>query len=291
MTVLVVGGTGYVGGMNVRNLLDSGQDVRVLVRKGPGYQHLVEGGAEACIGDLKDPESLAAACEGVSSVVTTANSAARGGEDTVDSVDRQGNRNLLDAAKAAGVEQFVFTSAQVASLESPVPLFKAKAETEEYLRDSGLNHTIIAPNAFADIWVAFVVGAPIMAGMPVTLVGEGTRKHSFIAAQDVAAFAAAMVGHPAAVNKRFELGGPEPISFRDAAALYGDVLGREIQVHAVPIGTQVEHLPPFIAEALPAFEFFDSPIHMESTARTFGVTMTPVETLVRQAVEANQVAS
>lgn len=279
--ILVVGGTGVVGSMIVKNLLARGDDVGVLVRPSSDFQHLVEAGAEARTGDLKEPASLAKACSGVKAVVTTANSASRGGEDNVDSVDRAGNRNLIDAAAAAGVEQFVFTSAQVANSESPVPLFQAKAESEDYLRASGMGHTILAPNAFMDIWVAAVVGGPALAGGPVTLVGEGSRKHSFIAARDVAAFASAMVGHQAAMNQRFELGGPEALSLRDAAEVFGQVLGRQIDVQTVPIGEPVPGLPPFMSEALPAFEFFDSPIPMEETARTFGVTMTPVEAFVR----------
>jgi uncharacterized protein YbjT (DUF2867 family) len=215
--ILVVGATGYVGGMIARNLLDAGQDVRVLVRPGSEYGHLVEAGAQAVEGDLKDFDSLKPAVEGVQVVVTTANSASRGGDDTVETVDRAGNRNLIDSASEAGVEQFVFTSAQVANPESPVPLFRAKAETEQHLTSSGLTYTILAPNAFADIWVAGVVGGPAAAGAPVTLVGEGVRKHSFIVARDVAAFGSAVVGHPEAMNGRFELGGPQALSLRDAA--------------------------------------------------------------------------
>jgi uncharacterized protein YbjT (DUF2867 family) len=279
--ILVVGATGYVGGMIARNLLDAGHDVRVLVRPGSEYGHLVDAGAQAVEGDLKDPGSLKPAVEGIQVVVTTANSASRGGDDTVETVDRAGNRNLIDSAAAAGVEQFVFTSAQVANLESPVPLFKAKAEAEEHLKSSGMDYTILAPNAFADIWVAGVVGGPALSGAPVTLVGEGKRKHSFIVARDVAAYASAMVGHPAAMNQRFELGGPEPMSLVDCARLYSQALGREVPVQTVPIGEPVPGLPPFMSEALPAFEFFDSPVPMEEVSMTFGVTMTPIEAFIR----------
>jgi uncharacterized protein YbjT (DUF2867 family) len=280
--ILMVGSTGFVGGMIARNLLDDGHDVRVLVRPESEYAHLIEAGAQTVEGDLKHPDSLEPAVNGVRTVVTTANSASRGGDDTVESVDRTGNRNLIEAASKAGVEQFVFISAQVADLDSPVPLFKAKAETEHNLISSGLTYTILAPNAFADIWLAGVVGGPIADGAPVTLVGEGKRKHSFIVARDVAAFGSAVVGHPDAMNGRFELGGPQALSLRDVAKIYATVLDQEVEVNTVPIGEPVPGLPAFMSEALPAFEFFDSPIDMTETSHMFGVTMTPVETFVRE---------
>jgi NADH dehydrogenase len=70
----------------------------------------------------------------------------RGGDDTVETVDRQGNRSLIDAAKAANVQQFVFVSAYGATLDSPVPFLRAKAETEASLRASGMPYTVLAPN-------------------------------------------------------------------------------------------------------------------------------------------------
>jgi uncharacterized protein YbjT (DUF2867 family) len=56
-----------------------------------------------------------------------------------------------------------------------------------------------------------VVGIPLQTGQPITLAGEGKRVHSLISIGDVAAFATAVVGHPAAINRRLVLGGPEPL--------------------------------------------------------------------------------
>lgn len=94
--ILVVGATGMLGGTIARTLLERGENVRILVRPGSSYEHLA--GAEPAIGDLKDETSLRAACEGVEAIVTTATSASRGGADTIESVDRAGYRNLVDAA-------------------------------------------------------------------------------------------------------------------------------------------------------------------------------------------------
>lgn len=148
--MLVVGATGVLGGMITQRLLAEGKEVRILLRhnspaEGMAVQgmatsarSLIDAGARPVYGDLKDRASLDGALDGIETVITTANSAMRGGEDTVDTVDRQGNRNLIEAARAAGVKQFIFTSFLGADLHNPVPLFQAKAETEAALAESGM---------------------------------------------------------------------------------------------------------------------------------------------------------
>ena len=174
--VLVVGATGSLGRRIVHRLRAQGEDVRVLVRPASDWADLERAGAEIALGDLKEPQSLDRACAGVDVVVTTANSAKRGGDDNVETVDLTGNRNLIDAAARAGVRRFVFVSVLGVSADSPVPFFRAKAAAEQHLRDSGLEYTIIAPNIFMDVWLGRLIEAPVAAGQPVTLVGEAARR-------------------------------------------------------------------------------------------------------------------
>ena len=280
--IQVAGATGQLGGIITRRLLAQGQPVRILVRPQSSFQPLVEAGGQPVFGDLKDRASLDPACEGIETLITTANSARRGGEDNVQTVDLAGNRNLIDAAKAAGVKQFIFTSALGADINSPVPFIQAKAKTEAYLRDSGMMYTILAPNAFMDMWVGMVIGVPLQAGQPVTLVGEGRRKHSFIAVRDVAAFATAAVGHPEAMNQYLAIGGPEALSWRDVVATFERVLDREIPVQYVSPGEPVPALPEgMMQQAMAGMEMYDSPLDMTEAARTFGVELTTLEELVR----------
>jgi NADH dehydrogenase len=258
----------------------------VLVREGSPYGALVERGARPTLGDLKDPRSLAEACRGVDVVVTTASAGERGGADTPQSVDVEGNRHLIEAASQSGVRQFVFVSALPASLDHPVPVVRAKAETELALHESGLAHTIIAANCFMDIMFALVVGDRILSGQPVTLVGEGRRRHSFVAARDVAAFAVAAVNHPAAVNRRIAVGGPDALSWRDVVAVYERALGRTATVQWIAPGELLPHLPPvpglapLVSGLMAGLEAFDSPVDMTDAARTFGVTPTSVDDFV-----------
>ncbi len=281
--ILVVGATGNLGGAVTRILLAQGRPVRILARPQSNYQPLAEAGAQVVLGDLKQRDSLDAACEGADTIITTANSAARGGEDNVQTVDLEGNRNLIDAAKAAGVNQFIFVSVLTADANSPVPFIQAKGKTEEYLRASGIPYTIFAPNGYMELMVAGVVGMPAMMGQPVTIVGGGRRKHSFISFSDVATFILAAISNPAAINQKLLLGGPQPLSFRDAVAIYERVLGHQIQVRSVAPGEPVPGFPPMITQLLAGLDTYDSPIDMTGTTRTFGIQLTPLEEVARRA--------
>ena len=282
--ILVAGATGQLGSLVTRRLLARGEVVRILVRPGSNFQPLVDLGAQPVFGDLKDRASLAAACEGVDVVVTTANSAARGGANTVATVDLLGNRSLVDAAKAAGVKQFVFTSALGADPASPVPFLRAKGETEQYLCASGMTYTILAPNIFMEVWVPMLVGQAALEGRPVTLVGEGRRRHSFVSVDDVAAFAVAAVGHPQAMNQTIVIGGPEPVTWRDVVAAYERALGRPIEVRTIPPGQPLPGLPDVVSQLAAGMDTYDSPLDMTETAARFGVRLTPLEEFVRRVV-------
>jgi NADH dehydrogenase len=279
--------------MITQRLLGEGKAVRILVRynspaepmsaqgMATSPQSLIDAGAQPVYGDLKDRASLDAACDGIETLITTANSAMRGGEDTVDTVDRQGNRNLIEAARAAGVKQFVFTSFLGADPNSPVPLFQAKAETEALLAESRMPYTVLAPNFFIESWAGMVVGIPLQARQPITLVGEGRRLHSLISVGDVAAFAVAAVGHPAAIDQRLALGGPQPVSWRDIVAAFGQVLGQELPVRFVAPGEPIPGAPDIVPAVLAGMETYDSPIPMDDTARLYGVEQTPLASVVR----------
>jgi NADH dehydrogenase len=285
--ILVAGATGMVGGLIARRLLAQGQEVRALMRSGSNFQPLVEAGAEPVVGDLKDPASLVTACRGIAVMITTASAGSCGGADTPQSVDLEGNRSLIDAARHAGARPFIFVSTIAADETSPVPLLRAKAQAEAHLRASRLPYTILAATTLMDLLLPLVGGEPARAGRPVTLVGEARRRHSFVAARDVAAFAVAAVGHPAATNQRLVVGGPEALSLRDVVATYERVLDHPIPVRTIAPGEPLPGVPPVpglaevIGGMLAALDTFDSVIDMAETARTFGVRLTPLEEVVR----------
>jgi NADH dehydrogenase len=278
--ILIVGATGQLGGLITRRLLAEGEAVRVLAREGSAWQPLQTAGAQVSIGDLKNRATLDTACAGVDVVITTANSALRGGDDNTQTVDTDGNRSLIDAARSADVAQFIFVSAFGVTTDNPVPLFQAKARTEAYLRASGVPYTILAADGFMDVWLPMIVVGPVLEGRPVSIVGEGRRKHSLIAVDDVASFAIAAAGHPEAMNHHLPLGGPEAVSWRDVVAAFERRLGRTIPIVSLAPGQPLSGLPDIVAGLMAALDTYDSVIEMAGLAKTFGVQQTSLDQFV-----------
>src|SRR5690606_28314680 len=143
---LLVGATGTLGGSIAKKLLQAGERVRVLVRgSSPARAHgphtdpeeLRQAGAEVVSGDLRDPESLRRAAQGVRVVVSTASGTKRAPPDTTGAVDGEGTANLAAAATEAGVARFVLVSAAGAGEGAPAGLLQDKWRGEEALRASG----------------------------------------------------------------------------------------------------------------------------------------------------------
>jgi uncharacterized protein YbjT (DUF2867 family) len=275
--ILVVGATGLLGGTVTRKLLADGHDVRAFVRPQSEFQPLADVGASIVFGDLKDPATLTSACERIDTVITTATSASRGGDDTMERVDIDGNGALIDAAEQAGVKHFIYVSAVGADPESPNPLMRAKGITEAKLRASGMDHTILEPNTYLDIWFPMIVAGRVQQQQPVMLIGEGKRRHSVIAMEDVAEYAVAAVTHPAARNRTLVLGGPQAISWRDMVSTTERITGSPIEITAIPVGEVFPDLPPIVSGLMTALEMFDSPIDMAEVSATFDVTPTSHE--------------
>ena len=258
--------------------------MRAVVRSDEAADALTKAGVETVKADLKDRASLDAACAGVEAVVTTANSAKRGGDDTPQSVDDEGNRNLVDAASAAGVRRFVFTSVLGSDPDSPAPFVRGKGRTEQRVRTSGMEWTVLAPNAFLDFWIPAVVAGPALAGQPVTIVGEGRRRHSMIAERDVAAFAVAALENRTAIGQTLVLGGPEAVSWRDIVAAFEQELGRAVPLRTVAPDEGIPGLPAMVNGLAALLDTYDSPIDMQDTVATYGVTLTPLAQWVREFV-------
>lgn len=233
---LVIGATGYVGGEICRLLAAAGRPVRALVRATSApekVEALRAAGAEIAVGDLTDPASLARAVAGATAVLTTATSiSSLAAGNTFESTDLHGHLALVEAARAAGVRHFVYTSVS-GGFDLDSPLLQAKRAVEQAIRASGMTYTILRPSAFMEFWL----GAPLgfdLAGGTATLFGGGERPVSFIALRDVARFAVAALDHPSARNAELELGGPEAIAPRDVVALAERITGRPIETTAVP---------------------------------------------------------
>lgn len=289
--ILVVGATGTLGGRITRGLLAKGKDVRILVRDpspsaemaqigmATSAESLTAAGAQAITGDLTDRASLDAACAGIDTVITTAASTKRDGD--IEAVDLNGTLNLIDAAAKAGVNHFIYTSAYGSAMGHPVPLFHIKGTCEQAVVESGMTWTVLLPGIFPEVWVGMVIGIPLQAGHPVTLVGEANHKHSYISEADVAAFAVAAVDNPLAHNTRIEIGGPS-YTWTELVAAAGKAIGQVLQVNYVAPGSEVPLVDPMVGARLTGFETYENFIDMGDTPAQFGVELTPLETVMQQ---------
>lgn len=298
--ILVVGATGSLGGRITRGLLAQGKAVRILARNNPISAELVKqgrantvaslvgAGAQPVYGDLKDRASLDAAVAGIDTVITTATTTQRGGNDTLAAVDLQGTLALIDAARAAGVKRFIYTSAIGAMQGHPVPLFDIKGTCEAALARSGLEYTILQPAVFMEIWIGMVVGMPLMAQQPITLIGQGDHRHNFISEADVAAFAIAAVDNPRAANQRILLGGPASYTWTEVVKAVNAVMGAQLPVNYLPLGSPVPLLPDGASDLLNAMETFETFVDMHETASAYDVRLTTLdEFLARMLAQAS----
>ena len=144
-TILVTGATGNQGGSVARHLLQRGKfKVRAMVRdeSKPASQALKQAGAELVIGDFDDRASLDRAVQGVYGIFSMQDFR-QGAEVEI----RQG-KAVADAAKALGVQHFVYSSVGSAERNTGIPHFDSKFQVEEYIRSLGLPHTILRPVFF-----------------------------------------------------------------------------------------------------------------------------------------------
>jgi len=234
--ILVAGATGFLGREICRQLTAQGRPTRGLVRPSSNPEmvsQLRQWGVELVEGDLKDPESLKPACRGVSTVISTVTATrSRQPDDSIEATDQQGQLNLVDAARDAGVQRYVYISLS-GQIYSDDPLTRAKRMVEERVRASGMTYTILRPSYFMEVWLSPPLGFDYPNGKA-TIYGSGEKPISWISLPDVAAFAVHTSNAPAAENATIELGGPDALSPREVVRIFEEISGRSFEIQTVP---------------------------------------------------------
>jgi len=234
--ILVVGGTGELGGRVVRLLRERGQGVRCLVRPGSDDAQLRRLDVDVVRGDLTDREGLPAACEGVDVVVATATAIARrlagARHPTIHEVDEVGMAALVGAAETAGVERFVYVSYAGVDAGLGMPLERAEKATEQRLRTSPMRAVVVRPDAFQEVHLT-PVGRFDIAHGKVAVFGTGDRRRRWVGVDDVAALLAAVALEPDPPDV-VEFGGPEALSRNEAIALAERLTGKHVRRQRMP---------------------------------------------------------
>jgi NADH dehydrogenase len=234
--ILVVGATGLLGSEICRQLRSAGKPVRAVFRQTSAPEKLTalrSAGAETVAADLKDPASLVRACEGVSRIITTASSTfSRQEGDSIESVDRAGYLNLIEAAAKARVSHFVYTSIPQ-NMHYDSPLVSAKRQVERQLDASGIPYTVLAANYFMEVWLSPMIGFDYP-NARATVYGTGQRPIAWVSYRDVAAFAVATLDQDSVHNRAVNIGGPENLTPLDVIEVFTSVCGRPFEIMHVP---------------------------------------------------------
>jgi NADH dehydrogenase len=294
VTVLVTGGTGFIGPHVVHALRARETPVRALVRNAARAKHLGAWGVEPAVGDVTDPASLRSACEGVDAVVHLV-AIIRGRPADFERAMAEGTRNVVAAAQDAGARRFVLASALGLDerTKDAVPYYAAKWEMERAVRDSGLEHVIFRPSfVFGRDGGVLPTFVRLARYAPLTpIVGPGTQRLQPIWVEDLAEYYAQAVTEPAAVNRTFELGGPEAVSWDEFWERLKRVLGvRRPSVH-VPFGVMrvqaalTERLPgaPVTRDQLTMLALGDNVVTDPSAVETFELPLVPLDEQLRRA--------
>jgi uncharacterized protein YbjT (DUF2867 family) len=245
-TILVTGATGRQGGTAARHLLSQGFNVKAFTRNPDKAQaHLLaRKGAEIATGNMDDRASLDKALKGVDGVFAVQNFWEHGAEGEI----REG-KLLIDAAKAAGIRHFIYSSVASADRDTGLAHFESKRLLESYLKASGLAYTVFRPVFFMDNFDANreeILQGKLRLALP------ADRKIQMIAADDIGAFVALAFSDPQSyLGKTLEIAGAE-LSPAQAAELFSEALDREIRFEEVPL----ESLRSSAPEAWKMFSWF-----------------------------------
>lgn len=289
--ILVVGATGMLGSEICHQLTALGKSVRGLVRDSSDplkVSKLQAVGVETVQGDVRERPSLDQACQGVTHVISTVSAmpfSYQPGVNDLQTTDLKGVTNLIEAAKANQISQFIYTSIP-SMINLDFPLQRAKQEVERRLKESGLVYTILRPSCFMEVWLSPAVGFD-PAHAKAAIYGTGQNPISWIAVHDVAQFAVASLDHPAAKDAILDLGGPKALSPLDVVKLFEQASGYSFEEQFVPdeaLKTQQAAATDPMQQSFSALMRFvasGNPIELSAALQTFAVQPTTVEAYIR----------
>jgi uncharacterized protein YbjT (DUF2867 family) len=229
--ILVGGATGKQGGGLVAHLLKGPWRLRALTRnpRGRAAQELAGRGLEVVQGDMDDVESLKRAMHGVHGVYSVQDFWTIGARREV-----QQGKNMADAARAAGVEHFLYSSVGGAERNSGISHWETKWEVEQYIRKLGLPATILRPAAFMENYYIDAVEIGILKGKLADPI-RGDKPYQTIAAENIGAFGALAFGRPKDfIGLELEIAGSELTNVQ-AAEVFSRVLGKRVKFQKLPL--------------------------------------------------------
>ena len=229
MKVVLAGAYGKLGSEILKSLLKAGHNVVAADM----IEGNIEGVDKASFAfkklDVTDKNALKGICNGADAVITTVGLTKTSATLTNYDIDYNGNLNLLNEAKAAGVKNFVYISVIKADKAPDVPMLHAKYLFEEELKKSGLTYVIHRPTGyFYDIVKVF---RPMIENGKVTLLGKKPVHANVVDTPDFADF---IVEHICDENKTYNVGGKETWSYEEIANMCFEAAGKTPVIKRAP---------------------------------------------------------
>lgn len=231
MSLLIVGGTGTLGRQIVLQALTKGYQVRCLVRNLRKANFLKEWGAELVYGDLTLPETIPSNLRGITAIIDASTS--RPYDVSTKKVDWDGKLVLIDAAKTANIQRFIFCSTLNLEQFPTIPLMRMKQGIEKKLKQSSIPYTIFRLTGFYQGLIE-QYAIPILEDLPIWVTNENTRV-SYMDTQDIAKFCLRALQLPQTKNKTFLLGGPKGWLSEEIITLCEQLAGQSAKVKRIPI--------------------------------------------------------
>jgi NADH dehydrogenase len=289
--ILLTGATGFVGGHLLKALLSAGFEVRCLVRRTSPARDKLPAGTQQVFGDILDRQSLAKALIGVDTIIQLVGIIEERRGLTFEAVHVQGSKNVVDEAVKAKVSKYIHMSALGSRAMAVSTYHRTKWMAEEYLRASGLNHTIFRPAIIFGPGDGFMNRlAGIVARLPlIPIIGTGEYPFQPIYIGDVVTCFVDAVNRPNNIQGAYELAGPERLTFNQIIEIIKGALGVKKGVVHIPMKMMkplvklLERLlptPPVTSEQLAMLEE-GSVCDIEPMKKTFPVKLTRLEEVIK----------
>jgi uncharacterized protein YbjT (DUF2867 family) len=228
--VLVAGGSGFVGRRLVGALVAAGRDVRVMTRDPAGWA----GPGEAVHGDVTDPDSLARAVDGCTASYYLVHSL-----DSADFErrDAEAARAFGRAAADGGLDQIVYLGGLGDDGDDLSAHLRSRREVEDLLGEGGVPVTVLrAGIVVGDGGISWEITRQLVEHLPAMVTPRWVRTLTQpIAVDDVVRYLVGVLGHPGAVGRVFEVGGPEVLEYRAMLQRVAAIEGRCLPIVPVPM--------------------------------------------------------
>ncbi len=232
--LLITGATGRLGTATIKQLLQktSADKMAAFARDEHKAKDLIAKGVEVRYGNFDDPDSLEKAVQGMDKVLLIS---------TVDDHRYQQHKNVVDAAKKAGVRHIAYTSGVLKDVNAS-PLknhLKSHFQTEDYIKESGLSYTIFGNTLYADMIPVYVGDKVFETGI---YLPAGNGKVPFALRREMGEAAANALLQEGYENKIYQITGSELYSYEDVAQVLSEISGKTVRYIKADMTTFEEQL-------------------------------------------------